>query len=1052
MRSLKTRVTAFTLAVFVISVWSLALYVSAMLRASMQHTLGEQQLSTVSFVGAQINQELKARMDALELIAGAVDAPLLDQPEALQKYVEARPILQQLFNAGVFVTRLDGTAVAEAPRIGRVGLNYLDRDHVAAALKEGKATVGKPVIGKRVVSPSFAITVPVRDPRRGVIGALSGATDMARPSFLDDVAESRYGSSGGYLIVDPEHQLFIAASSNKRLVMQPLPAPGVNRVFDRRLQGFDGPEVNVNSLGVEVLTSAARIPAAGWFVIATLPTAEAFAPIDDMRQRVLVAALLLTAFAGGLTWWMLRRELAPISTTAKALAARSDTGEPPQPLPVARDDEIGDLIGGFNRLLEALAERGARLKASEGRFKVMFDEAPLGIALVDSLTGRIQSANPMFARIAGRPMEELSTIDWMSITHPDDVGQDLDNMALLNAGKIRGFGMDKRYLRPDGSIVWISMTIAPIVGDDKARPSHVCMIEEVTARKESEDATRAASQYARSLIEASLDPLVTISSEGKITDVNTATERATGADRSALIGSDFADYFTEPEKAREGYRKVFSQGFVTDYPLAIRHASGKVTDVLYNASVYRDAAGNALGVFAAARDITERKRVEEELAGYIRRLSASEDRLSAMFALSKNANGLDERELLQMGLEEAVRLTGSEIGYLHLVNDDQENLQLVTWSAATSKHCTAVHDDHYSVSSAGVWADSIRFHRPVVHNDYQTLTGRKGYPEGHAHLVRHLGIPVIENEKVRVLMGVGNKPADYEASDVEQLQLIGNDVWSIVMRRRAERALVEAKDAAEAANRAKSIFLANMSHELRTPLNGMMGMTDLALRRASDAKQIDQLNKSRHAAQHLLAVINDILDISKIEADRLPLEENPFSLAQVIDDVLGMQGALCELKGLGLSREIAPTLPDLLLGDAFRLRQILLNFVGNAIKFSERGPISVHAYAEEQDSRSVLLRIEVTDHGIGISPEQQARLFRAFTQADGSMTRRYGGAGLGLIIAKRLALLMGGDVGVVSEAGSGSTFWVTVRCRRAVAVPPPGPAGQADSNGASRPA
>jgi CheY-like chemotaxis protein len=165
-----------------------------------------------------------------------------------------------------------------------------------------------------------------------------------------------------------------------------------------------------------------------------------------------------------------------------------------------------------------------------------------------------------------------------------------------------------------------------------------------------------------------------------------------------------------------------------------------------------------------------------------------------------------------------------------------------------------------------------------------------------------------------------------------------------------------------------------------------------------------------------------------------------FSLSQTIDEVLQMQEAPAQAKGLRLSREISPSLPDVLCGDAMRLRQILLNFIGNAIKFSERGEITVSVRAEAEDKHSVLLRLEVTDQGIGISAEQQDMLFHAFTQADGSMNRKYGGTGLGLIISKRMALLMGGDAGVISEQGSGSTFWATVRLKKdtkVVATPSP---------------
>lgn len=241
-----------------------------------------------------------------------------------------------------------------------------------------------------------------------------------------------------------------------------------------------------------------------------------------------------------------------------------------------------------------------------------------------------------------------------------------------------------------------------------------------------------------------------------------------------------------------------------------------------------------------------------------------------------------------------------------------------------------------------------------------------------------------------------------------------------------------AKDAAVAANRAKSTFLANMSHELRTPMSGIMGMTQLALRHTRDPKLKDQLSKVIQSAQHLLHIINDILDIAKIEAERLTLEKIEFRFGQILEDAMGLICHQALAKQLKLFLDLAPEVARLSLrGDPMRLEQILLNLAGNAVKFTEQGSISVRARLVQESSAEVLLRCEVQDSGIGIAVEDQKRLFTAFSQADDSMTRKYGGTGLGLAISKRLVQMMGGEIGVDSQAGQGSRFWFTVRLDKA---------------------
>jgi PAS domain S-box-containing protein len=382
-------------------------------------------------------------------------------------------------------------------------------------------------------------------------------------------------------------------------------------------------------------------------------------------------------------------------------------------------------------------------------------------------------------------------------------------------------------------------------------------------------AANLASQYSLSLIEASRDPLFTISPQGKITDMNQATVKVTGRSREQLIGTDFFIYFTKPDKAREGYQLVFTNGFVADYPLTIM--DGKLTDVLFNGSVYKDNRGNVLGAVVVARDITDQKRIEKEL------------------------------------------------------------------------------------TEAKIFAE--------------------------------MATVIAEEAKAK-----------------------------------AEIATQIAEDAVKS----KQQFLSNMSHEIRTPMNAIIGFTKVVLKTDLSAKQKEYLTAIKMSGDALIVLINDILDLAKVDAGKMTFEKIPFKMASSIAAMLHLFEAKIQEKNLQLVKIYDPKIPEVLVGDPVRLHQIILNLVSNAVKFTSKGKITVAVHLLNEDEDQATIQFSVADTGIGIPNDKIANIFDNFQQASSGTARLFGGTGLGLAIVKQLVEPQGGSIQVTSTLDEGSTFSFTL--------------------------
>ena len=464
--------------------------------------------------------------------------------------------------------------------------------------------------------------------------------------------------------------------------------------------------------------------------------------------------------------------------------------------------------------------------------------------------------------------------------------------------------------------------------------------------------------------------------------MNEATVNITGITREKLKGTDFFDYFTEPQKAREVYQEVFAMGFVADSPLTLRHKDGKLTDVLFNGSVYKDDKGNVLGVVIVARDVTAQKLLSRYSLSLI---EASRDPL---FAISPEGKITDMNQA-------TVKIT--DVSREKLIDTDFSDYFTEPDKA---------REGYQQVFAKGFVADY-----PLIIMD------------GKMTDVLFNG-SVYKDDRGKVLGAVVVARVITEQKRFEK-ELTEAKVFAELATGFAE----EAKNKAESATRiavdavkAKQQFLSNMSHEIRTPMNAIIGFTKVIMKTDLTAKQKEYLTAIKMSGDALIVLINDILDLAKVDAGRMIFEQVPFKLALSISAMLHLFEPKIQEKNLELVKEYDNKIPEVLLGDPVRLHQIILNLVSNAVKFTTKGKITVSVHLLNEDEGQATVEFAVTDTGIGIEENKLGRIFENFQQASSGTSRLYGGTGLGLAIVKQLVEPQGGSIRVESKVDEGTTF------------------------------
>ena len=700
---------------------------------------------------------------------------------------------------------------------------------------------------------------------------------------------------------------------------------------------------------------------------------------DALLYMVFLPAVLIAAYLGGFGPGLLATVLGGLISTYFLLDPRHSVRAEAVPVVVLiLFLLIGAMISGVSEALHRTRRHAEEaLRESEARWRSLTEALP---QLIWSATpdGACDYFSTQWTQHTGAPETQLLGWRWLEVLHPDD--REPTKQLWMDSVAGRGpYDVEYRVRGRDGTYRWYKTRGVPIRDSTGEIVKWFGTCTDVTDLKRAEEALRESEQRFRMFVDHASDAFFLLDEKHVILDVNHQACRSLGYTRDELVGMTPADLDRGLGASDvECLERSLEAGETIAFESLHRRKDGTVFPVEVRAQVFSE--GGRQFKVALARDVSDRKRAEQALR-------ESEERFRGTF-------------------EHAA------VGIAHI---DAESRCL----RANQKMCEIL--GYPRAELVGRTVPELTHPDDLAHNLFVFGALMRGEQ------------PAFTMEK-RFYRKEGSFISTYLTVSLQSDEA-GNPAYAIAMvqdiseLKRLEGELRQAKDVAEAANRAKDEFLANVSHEIRTPMNAILGMTEAALDTPLAEYQRQFLNTVKSAADSLLGILNDLLDFSKIEAGKLELDPADFSLRTTLGDTLRTLAMRAHKRGLELVSHVEPDVPDALIGDASRLRQVLLNLVGNAIKFTEEGEVvlRVEAVGLAAPDGETRLRFAVSDTGIGITPDKQEAIFRAFEQEDSSTTRRYGGTGLGLTIATRLVDLMDGSLTVESEPGRGSTFAFTAR-------------------------